>query len=230
MEENTHAFRFNFEEQAKKCKLSPRERRVIVGLAGLVSADDADFKAYTISAKDFAQLAGVPEGDAKTEAMNIADSLGRKAFLLEEAGNSARVHWFTQFTICDDTINFCINPFLKPYLSDLHDTDLFYIVGLTGKHSRALYEMLKLHERDGGFTLTADALKHRMGAETYRGFGIFKTRVLEPSIADINQRTDLHVRYEVLGADGEPARATQRVESVAFKVTANTADQTRDAQ
>lgn len=224
MEENTHAFRFNFEEQAKKCKLSPRERRVIVGLAGLVSADDADFKAYTISAKDFAQLAGVSEGDAKTEAMNIADSLGRKAFLLEEAGNSARVHWFTQFTICDGTISFCINPFLKPFLADLHDTNLFYIVGLTGKHSRALYEILKLHERDGGFTLTADALKRRLSAETYNGFGIFKTRVLEPSIADINQRTDLHVSYEALGADGEPARATQRVESVAFKVTANTAN------
>lgn len=230
MGDTKHAFCFNFEEQAKKCKLSPRERRVIVGLAGLVSADDADFKIYTISMKDFAQLAGVPEGDAKTEAMNIADSLGRKTFWFEEAGNNTSVHWLTRFIVHGEHIIFCIDPVLKSCFSELYSTDLFYAIGLTGKHSRALYEMLKLHERDGGFTLTADALKHRMGAETYKGFGIFKTRVLEPSIADINQRTDLHVSYEALGADGEPARTTQRVESVAFKVTANTADQTRDAQ
>lgn len=230
MKDTEQAFSFDFEQQAKKCKLQPKERRVIVGLSGLVSDNDADFKAYTISVKDFAQLAGATESDAKAEAKNIADALGKKAFWIEKSGSSARIQWLTRFIVHGEHIIFCIDPALKSCFSKLHSADLFYAVGLTGKHSRALYEMLKLHECDGGFTLTADALKHRMGAETYKGFGIFKTRVLEPSIVDINQRTDLHVSYEALGADGEPARTTQRVESVAFKMTANSANHAHDMQ
>ena len=230
MKDTEQAFSFDFEQQAKKCKLQPKERRVIVGLAGLVSDNDADFKAYTISAKDFAQLAGTPESDTKAEAKNIADALGKKAFWLEKSGSSARIQWLTRFIVHGEHIIFCIDPALKSCFSKLHSADLFYAVGLTGKHSRALYEMLKLHEHGGGFTLPADALKRRIGAETYKGFGIFKTRVLEPSIADINRRTDIHATYETLGADGKPAQTTQRVESVAFKVTANAADQMHSAQ
>jgi len=71
---------------------------------------------------------------------------------------------------------------------------------LESKHSIALYEVMKDYQKLGEYTCSIDTFKNLMGIETgqYQIFTMFRKRVLDRAIDEINSKTDIHLDYRLV--------------------------------
>ena len=91
--------------------------------------------------------------------------------------------------------------------------NLFILRGLSSKHSLALYETLKDYEGIKKIRIPIDGLKKILGLkpEQYKIFTMFRERVIDVAVREINKKTDLKVSYEL-------ERMGRKVVAVLFKV------------
>ena len=77
--------------------------------------------------------------------------------------------------------------------------NLLVLRGLESKHSIALYEILKDYLNLGRLRLSTDAFRDLMGVQPgqYQYFTMLRKRVLDKSIHEINEKTDIKVSYEL---------------------------------
>ena len=93
---------------------------------------------------------------------------------------------------------------MKPYLLQLKENftkyELLWTLNFKSKYTIRLYELIKsIHYHDVYAyekEFDIDELRRMLGAETYKTYQTFKTRVLEPAIAEINGYSDKNVEYE----------------------------------
>lgn len=76
--------------------------------------------------------------------------------------------------------------------------DLKIMQGLESKHSISLYEIMQDYKNMQVVDIEFDKFKKAIDIKEteYKRFGDFKDRVIDPSIEEINNKTDLTVRYE----------------------------------
>jgi len=91
--------------------------------------------------------------------------------------------------------------------------NLLIIMGLDSKHSVVLYEFLKDYVGIGKYTIHINDFRNLMGIENgqYNSFSMLKQRVIDTAIAEIVEKTDLDVSYEV-------ERIGRKVNSLLFKM------------
>lgn len=77
--------------------------------------------------------------------------------------------------------------------------NLSVVNSLSGKYSLPLYELLADYKKVRSFTITILKLREIVGVaeDEYKVFNWFKKRVLEPSVNEINDKTDLNVIYDL---------------------------------
>ncbi|MEM8528365.1 MAG: replication initiation protein [Bacteroidota bacterium] len=92
--------------------------------------------------------------------------------------------------------------------------DLFILRGLRSKYSSALYEALKDYQNLNSIRVEIEVLRKLMGVgeKQYSVFTMFKKRVLDRAISEINEKTDISIQYEL-------ERAGRKVEAVIFSVS-----------
>ena len=103
----------------------------------------------------------------------------------------------------DKDIELHIHPDLSPLFLNLKKNFTKYrlkdIIRFTSKYSFRLYEFLKSFEGLGKRIMTIDELKDYLCiGEKYKRFNSFKQEVLEKSIQDINNYSDLNCSYETI--------------------------------
>ena len=77
--------------------------------------------------------------------------------------------------------------------------DLNIIKGLNSKYAIALYENARDYLEEGFPKLDIATFRKLMGVEEdkYKNFADFKKRVIDPSIEEVNQKTDMSITYEL---------------------------------
>ncbi|WP_162055972.1 replication initiation protein [Pontibacter pamirensis] len=96
---------------------------------------------------------------------------------------------------------------LKPYLVDLKNNftsfQLFCVLSMTSKYAKWLYVQFSRWKDIGYLSYELEQLKFRLNlkdpsgkqSEQYKQWGQFKDYVLEPSIKQINENSDLRISY-----------------------------------
>jgi plasmid replication initiation protein len=115
------------------------------------------------------------------------------------------------------------NPYITPLIIELKRRyttyELKYLLLLDLKHSPILYELFKKNEKLGRFKISLEKLRQILGVEnkpTYKIWGAFLSKILIPSLEEINEKTDIWVNFETeKGAFG-------KVTSLIFTVTPKT--------
>jgi len=138
-----------------------------------------------------------------------------------EIGNEERLDfWFTGFTYFrgEGRFEFRLNKDAMPYFLKLQEFFTRYPIGATKKFKRAasfkLYVNLKSQAFKCRWDSDLDDLKYRLGVSTkYDRWTAFKQWVLVPSVAEINEHSDLSVTWK-------PKKSGRRVIGVAFKIKA----------
>lgn len=96
--------------------------------------------------------------------------------------------------------------------------NLLVLRGLESKHSIALYESLKDYINLKRLRISTDAFRNLMGVQPgqYQYFTMLRKRVLDKSIQEINEKTDIKVKYD-LERDGRKFTAINFVMEVKEK-------------
>ena len=111
--------------------------------------------------------------------------------------------WFTGFVYTEGKgeFEFQINPTIQPYLLDLKKHFSKYRLASVYQFKTAstwkLYENLNRWKRTGFWYVELDELRALLGVEDkYPRFNSFRERLIETSLKEINQKSDLAVHYE----------------------------------
>ena len=103
-----------------------------------------------------------------------------------------------------------ISTSMIPYFYEFEQytkTELQFLYALEGTeiYSIVLYRLCKSLQGKGIFSKSVEELKHLLSCEnvkSYSNFNLFRTKVIESAIADINKNTDINVSYEAVKTKG----------------------------
>lgn len=188
-------------------KLSLNQQRLILFLISIIKADDDDFYDYELRVSEFAEMFGLEyDNDMKVTIENAARGLVGRELDLSCGEDKEYVTWFSyaKYINKKGLIVIRFDKSLKPYLLQLksHFTQyrLLSVVKFKSLYSIRLYENLKSYEYLGngkGFyrEIGIAELKLFFGIEEgcYEKLSHFKSRVIEPSVNEINQHSDIFI-------------------------------------
>lgn len=112
-------------------------------------------------------------------------------------------NWFTGFSYKEGEgeFTFQINPTIQPYLLALKEHFTKYRLASVYQFKAAstwkLYENLNRWKKTGAWYIELEELKKLLGVEgKYTRFNSLRERLIEPSLKEINQKSDLAIHYE----------------------------------
>ena len=164
-----------------------------------------------IHASDYASRFDVTKEAAYNALKNAVNNLFERKFSFKEIHKDTnkeivvKSRWVSRIAYVDDlaTLEVTFAPDVVPLITRLekHFTSyqLKQVAQLTSKYAIRLYEFL-IAWRNVGKTpvISLSDFREKLGLEIneYQKMVNFKSRVLEPAIKQINELTDIHVKYE----------------------------------
>lgn len=202
--------------QKAQTNLSKTEQKLLNYLISLVKPDDEDFKTYLIRKSDFAILADIDITHINRGFKKIAEEVKKKYFWFEDDKSGKFVNWFDLEILKQrGYIQISLDPKIKQYLIGLQNNfteyELYNIMALNSKYSITLYELMKSYQYAGKKEIEVENLRHQVGAlkSTYERFGDFRNKILDPSLDEINLKTDLDIDYKCLDANKKIIKTPQ---------------------
>jgi len=185
-------------------RLSTQEQKVILSLAAKIKTQDEDFKNYTFSVKEFADITGARIDSKYHEIKNLTSRLLRRVFTINEADGPLQLSWLSAAKYFDGEgiITLRFDPGLKPYLLQLKDCftkiNLSVALRLKSSFSIRIYELLKQYEGIGSRSFMLAELKTMLGIadSQYKLYGHLKSKVLKVAQDELAAKTDLTFDYE----------------------------------
>lgn len=194
----------NLIEARHKKPLTAREQKIILTMVSMIEPSDKDFKDYMISIRDFHEMLGLEGREHYTEIKSVVESLMTKVveIPLEDKG-WLMTHWVSTARYIDGSgvIQLRFAPELKPYLLQLKTVFTSYklnnILSLKSVYAIRLYELMKKWQQIAQWKCSVDSLREKLGAsnKSYNLYGNFKNKILIPAIKELNEQTDLFIRY-----------------------------------
>jgi plasmid replication initiation protein len=193
------------------------ESRFFLSVLAQIHKDDKDFQVYRIKYKDIIKMFGLSSKQSYGFLREGASSLMKKVLYITSLENGVEVE--TQYHLIrtirylkelnenkeevflenQEYIDVTVDPDMKPLLLQLRDQggftfyELKNVIKLTAYGLR-IYELLKQYQKIGWRKLSVEEIKRTFELETeYPLFGHFYSRVIAPSVKEINKYTDLQV-------------------------------------
>lgn len=182
-----------------KTKMTANELKVFYQVSTLIDKDDDKFMKYTISVKDFVGSLGFSQTNIK-DTKDICRTLAKQCFEIQE-GDIWRVYPIFagfEFDTKAQMISFEFNDKMRPYLLNLKQftkiENVEYIKQFESKYAIRIYALLKDYRKMTYRDIEIEAL-HKMLQlpKSYQNFGILKQKVLDPTIREINEKSDLYI-------------------------------------
>ncbi|WP_180067058.1 replication initiation protein RepM [Acinetobacter sp. YH12129] len=162
-----------------------------------------------IHASDYANQFNVKKETAYEALKNAVNNLFERQFSFRETTKKGvgivRSRWVSRIKYIDDSaiLEITFAPDVVPLITRLEQHFTSYqlkqVSQLTSKYAIRLYEIL-IAWREVGKVPKIDLSEFReklgIAADEYKAMNHFKSRVLEPSIKQINEHTDITVSYE----------------------------------
>jgi len=164
----------------------------------------------TVHASTYIQTFNVEKHSAYTSLKEACKSLFARQFSYEEANKNGNLTHYTSrwvskigYTKNEATVEIIFAPDVVPLITRLEEHftsyELEQVAQLQSKYATRLYEIL-IAWRSTGKTpkISIDEFRKQIGVldSEYKIISNFKLRVLEPSLKQINEQTDITVSYE----------------------------------
>lgn len=188
-----------------KYKLSSSEIKfVMLSISKIDSVKDLNFRdEYIIPISEISTAFQTEQNYKQLRA--FAKSLMSKPVTIETADGWEIYNFFSRVKYVEGEGAFRVQMHkeLKPYLLELQknfvQTDLKYIMHMTSQYAVRLYQLLKQHQKLGGrdFILTELQDTLQVPKSYTKKYSHFKEKVIDIAIEQINEYTDLKVKYDV---------------------------------
>jgi plasmid replication initiation protein len=185
--------------------MSIDEKRLLVLASPIARVTNATEKdPITITAENFAKECNIKTHSAYKSMEEASKHMLRRYFTYtDEKGKKVSCSWVIRAKYDNGAISICfpeevllmlkefdkLNPYTK-YKKEV-------VLRLKKDYSFDLYHLAKKYQGLGKFELSLDRIKTELGLpKSYDRISNLKTRVLEPSLEEINSQTDLNLTYE----------------------------------
>lgn len=186
-----------------KYSLDPTQQKLILlAIAQIKTADEKFFK-YSCSVSELEEKLGVKLNETRIK--DLAKDILRKPLEIKEKGKWIGCNWFSAFIYYTDAarFEFEISPTLTPYLLKLKENftafNIEQAIRFSGKYTTRFYQFLiqAQHQQAKKRTFALEELYELLQLpNSLRIFKDFKVKVLEPSLAEINAKSDIKAAYE----------------------------------
>ena len=194
-------------------------------MVACISPYDDDFKEYSFPVSRFAEFFNITDKNVNKEYERIATGIMSKPFTVENDREKFTACWLAEAAYDKKTkeMRFRFTPRLKPYLIRLKKYYTRYrminLIHLENCHSEAMYELLKQFENIGQRRIYLDDLRNMLGlGKKYPLYSNLRAKVLEPTVREINEYTDIAVSYEEI-------KEGRKIAALHFKIWQNSENQ-----
>lgn len=196
--------------------LSEMEQKILIYLISKIKADDINFNRVSISIKDYCRLCNINyDGNTSAAIKKSIQTLSDKSWWLQVNDTEILFRWVETAEIKKGIITLKLSEFLKPYLLEIKENftkyELINVLALRGKFSIRLYEIFKSYLWKGKFSIDLEELKKILQCENYKTYKDFRVRVVDYSIKEINNYTDIEIKYK-------PIKSGKKVVSLEFMI------------
>lgn len=191
-------------EATYKIRLS--EKRLILACIAQIKHDEPLKDFYEINAKNFSDLYGISIDTAYSELQQVAETLYDRSVIIKDVYKKTRTkfRWVEaiQYYDGEGKIGIQFTKWIAPYLSALNEQYTSYrlsaIANMKSIYSLRLYELLIQFRNINKRVITIVEFKRFFNLEEfYKRFTDLKKRVIEPSIKEINEYSDINVSYYI---------------------------------
>jgi plasmid replication initiation protein len=176
-----------------------------------------------ISAQEYADLMDVSVKNIYRDAQKIGNQLMEKVIKIESAQGWEMFHWISSMKYIKNEaiIEVSLSENILPHIIDLERYASFKlenILYLNSSYAIKIYQLLAQYKKIGIRDIGINELRSILGIENlgaYKLYGNIKTRILDISKREINEKTDLTISYSEI-------KKRRKVEAIKFKITQKT--------
>lgn len=162
-------------------------------------------KEITITAREYGELMAI-EHNSRRDLYLAADALFKSSILLKDDTEETELYWVQKKVKKhkgDGSITLTWSDDIVKYLSQLRSRFTSYkirnIAQLQSTHSIRLYELLMKFNATGERVIYLDDFKSALGiSDKYPEFKDLNKWVIKPAIAELNQRSDLIIKFDTI--------------------------------
>lgn len=186
--------------------LSLTEQKLMYAICSQIERNADSFSKVRLSVNELAEICNI-DGKRKYEDIRNASTklLKRLVNIPTADGGEYTSHWLQsrRYYPSDCSIEFKIDEDLRGELLQLKkayvDTPVSMLTGFKKKYSSRMYLILKKMLKIGDFEYNLDFFREKFQlADTYEKFSNIKNGVIEPSIKELNESSDLDIKHEYI--------------------------------
>jgi plasmid replication initiation protein len=209
--------------QQARFQLSTQEQKILLYLISKIKPKDKEFKSYEFNLAEFCNVCGIDMDNGKNY-INLKSTLKKlsdKSMWIKMDEKEILLRWLNDVEISRNSgiIEVQFQEKMKPFLLEIKKNftqyELLYILGMQSQYSIRLYEILKSYEYKKNIVFEIEDLKRTLIADTYKLYGDFKRRVLEPAMTEINNLSDIRIAYE-------PVKQGRKYNKISFSIEEKT--------
>ena len=185
-----------------KIPLTLNEIKLWLYVVSMVDYDDDDTTTYRMYKKDFLEVIGDEKGGGYTQLRKNINKIQTKLITLKEGDDEINTHLINSSSWNPNKpyVDITIDDKLKPHILRLKEKYTMYslinVMGLKSIFSIRIYQLLKQYEVMGRRLFRLEDLKYKLAIDgSYRDYFMFKKRVLNVAVKEINDKTDIMVGY-----------------------------------
>jgi plasmid replication initiation protein len=206
--------------------MSLSEKRVILFVLSQISPKDKDFKRYHIPIKEFSETFNLHLTNTYREVRKACLRLQDRKVVFQKDGKTISSVIVPEVITDENTheVVISLSPSLKPYLLELKKFFTSYpinnVLDMKSAYSIRMYELMKsVKYRNKPYEITIEKLKFILNIENmYPLYSHLKQRIIEPTLREINELTDINVEY------GQKKKS-RKVVSLIFHIKKNPSQQ-----
>lgn len=188
--------------------LSTEQHRIIFTMAQMIHPDDVEFKEYKINIREFAKHFGIKGESVVEHVKKVAKQLVGKTLTIKDKARKQTIfmNWLSSAIVPEkgsgNDVVLTFDPKMKPFLLQIKGGFTFLenkqITRLKGKYALRIYMLLKQYLSFGERTFSIADLREKLDlkADDYVRLYDFKKVVIDRSVTEINNVTDLYVEVK----------------------------------
>lgn len=190
-------------------KLTLNEQRLVIAICSQIPKNQSNVDAICLRMMDVASFCRLGDPGTKTgqynKIKNLSDKLMRRTLQIKKPDGRWRItHWLQAAECMPGGVLKCeIDHQLLPEFLQLKaaylDTLAAPLMEFSRDYSARMYFLLKKMLRIVDFEYDLDFFRQTFQLpKSYKHFGHLKEKVLEPALAEINEKSDINVNWEYL--------------------------------
>ena len=192
----------NYLIQKSKYELSARTQKVLLYCISKIKPEDPDYTMYHIAYSDICAVCGIKQSTQNYQDLDdIIKPLYDDSFKIIQDGKAMVFHWIegVEYGLNHTSFSYRFDPRLSKYLFHLQENytkfELECSLAMKSKYSIRMYELMRSYAFLGECDLSVRELKEYLNAPNYSKFADFRIQIIERSLEEINEYTDIYVEF-----------------------------------